>query len=189
MFLPMQQILWVTDDPSVRRVRHLDRVRRAPAHLPRPAGLSPATQGKKMRKDCLRDLSLHPCLHRGFFPRSGKKNMRAVVVQLMYACVSLWISCTTTKKEPKLFSFPLLAFFRQLMLPSLMTIRAKYFVSLCVFARCCSADFCPCLPCKIIINNVEIRKVRRNIWLWWRFIRGIIYYCRSNVATWPSLQS
>ena len=69
----MQQILWVTDDPSVRRVRHLDRVRRAPAHLPRPAGLSPATQGKKMRKDCLRDLSLHPCLHRGFFPSSGKK--------------------------------------------------------------------------------------------------------------------
>ena len=42
--------------------------------------------------------------------------------------------------------------------------RARYFISLCVFARCCSADFVPRLPCKIIINNVEIRKVRRKIW-------------------------
>ena len=39
---------------------------------------------------------------------SRKKNMRAVVVQLMSAYVSLWISCTTTTKWPNLFFFPLL---------------------------------------------------------------------------------
>ena len=31
-----------------------------------------------------------------------------ITVQLMFACVSLWISCTTTKKWPNLFFFPLL---------------------------------------------------------------------------------
>ena len=41
------------------------------------------------------------------FPSSGKKNKRAVVVQLMSACVSLGISCTTTKKGLNLFFFPL----------------------------------------------------------------------------------
>ena len=40
--------------------------------------------------------------------RSGKKNKRAVVVQLMSACISLCISCTSTKKWPNLFFFPLL---------------------------------------------------------------------------------
>ena len=47
--------------------------------------------------------------------RSEKKNKRAVVVQLMSACASLWISCTTAKKLPYLFFFPLLGnctFFR-----------------------------------------------------------------------------
>ena len=39
---------------------------------------------------------------------SGTKNKRAVVLQLMSAWVSLWISCTTTKKWPNLFFFPLL---------------------------------------------------------------------------------
>jgi len=41
--------------------------------------------------------------------------------------------------------------------------RDEYFFSLCVFAPCYSADFGPRLPCKIIINNVEIRQVRRKI--------------------------
>ena len=44
----------------------------------------------------------------------GKKNNRAVVVQLMSACVGLWISCTTTKKWPNLFLFPLLGYHIQL---------------------------------------------------------------------------
>ena len=37
---------------------------------------------------------------------------------------------------------------------------------LCVFARYCSADFGPRLPCKIIINNAEIRKGKLNYCLW-----------------------
>ena len=40
---------------------------------------------------------------------SGKRNKGAVVVQLMSACVSLWISCTTSKKWLNLFFPPLLA--------------------------------------------------------------------------------
>ena len=66
------------------------------------------------------------CMHpqvRYYWSSSGKKNKRAVVIQLMSACipflgcciadsqtacVSLWISCTTTKKWPNLFFFPLL---------------------------------------------------------------------------------
>ena len=39
---------------------------------------------------------------------SGKKNKRAVVVQLMFACVSLRIRCKTTTKWSNLFFFPLL---------------------------------------------------------------------------------
>ena len=35
----------------------------------------------------------------------GKKNKPAVVVQLMSPCVSLWISCTITKKIAKLVLF------------------------------------------------------------------------------------
>ena len=42
-------------------------------------------------------------------PSSGKKNKQAVVVLLMSACTSLWISCTTINKWQNLFFFPLLA--------------------------------------------------------------------------------
>ena len=45
--------------------------------------------------------------------------------------------------------------------------RDEYFFSLCIFAPCYSADFGPRLPCKIIINNVEIRQVRRKIHPWY----------------------
>ena len=38
-------------------------------------------------------------------PSSGKKNKRAIVLQLMSAYVNLWISCTTTKKWPNLSLF------------------------------------------------------------------------------------
>ena len=41
---------------------------------------------------------------------SGKNNKRAIVVQLISACISLWISCTTTKKLINLFFFPLLGY-------------------------------------------------------------------------------
>ena len=40
--------------------------------------------------------------------KQRKKNKRAVAIQLMSACVSLWISCTTIKKWPNLFFFQLL---------------------------------------------------------------------------------
>ena len=48
------------------------------------------------------------CSFAGPSASSGNNNKRAVVVQLMSACVSSWISCTTTKKWPNLFFFPLL---------------------------------------------------------------------------------
>ena len=37
---------------------------------------------------------------------------------------------------------------------------------ICVFARCCSADFGPRLPSKIIINKVDIRKCNCFYSLW-----------------------
>ena len=49
-------------------------------------------------------------------PSSGEKNRRAVVVQLMSACISLWISCTTSNKWPNLFFIPLLGCYRTLCL-------------------------------------------------------------------------
>ena len=45
------------------------------------------------------------------FQSSGEKNKRAVVVQLKCACISLWISYTTSKKWPNWFFFPLLSSF------------------------------------------------------------------------------
>ena len=40
--------------------------------------------------------------------------------------------------------------------------RDNRFPCLCIFARCCSANLGPCLPCKIIINNTEIRKGKES---------------------------
>ena len=52
--------------------------------------------------------SADPAISWQSWSSSGKKNKRAVVVQLMSACVSTRISCTTTKKWPNWFLFPLL---------------------------------------------------------------------------------